>query len=105
MKLKSNLLTVLIMLFFWFAGTTVRAQGIYNNKSANGTGTETESKQSGSGLFRDDSGPPGSGGNDGDPAPGGDDPEEPIGEGVFILSLLAGGYALVKRNIKKKHEA
>jgi hypothetical protein len=36
-----------------------------------------------------------------DPPPGGG-PNEPIGEGLIILSVLAGGYAAAKRRKSKK---
>ena len=101
MKLKSNLLTAVIILLFLFTGKTIQAQCIYNNKSTK-VEAKAESKQSTGGLFRNDDAPPGSGGNDGDPAPGDDDPIEPIGEGIMILSLLAGGYALLKKKFKEK---
>jgi len=78
MKLKLKILT-LFTAFFLLAGITgIQAQG-----------------------FFDDTPTPGEG--EGPNAPGGDS-EAPIGEGILILNLLAGGYALVKRNIRKKNE-
>jgi len=97
MKLKINLIAGIIIVFFLFGGT-LRAQGIYSTN--NQTTTTPASNGAGGGIYRD-LGDGGGTTGDGDPAAGDDDP---IGEGFFILSLLAGGYALVKRNLKNKHE-
>ena len=102
MKLKSKVLTVIITVAFLFTGTTIRAQGFYNNGESVDDKTETtdaKSSDSGGGIFRDDGW--GGDGDDRDPDPEG---KEPIGEGIVILSLLAGGYALIKKNIKRKYE-
>jgi len=96
MKLKSIIRTV-IAASFLFVGTSggMQAQGFYQADSEEKTTTDTNS--SGTGIFRADD-EFGEGGVDkGDP---GDD--SPIGEGILILSLLGGGYALVKRNIRRK---
>jgi len=109
MKLKSNVLTAILIVSFLFAGTAlIRAQGFYNEKSpknsdqTNSEKIEKSGESGGKGFFRapgDDDDDFGGGGGERPPAPGGDDP---IGEGVLILSLLAGGYALIKRNVRKK---
>jgi len=99
MKIKSNIITAIILVSFFIAGTTImRAQGFYSNEN---TVKETEIKkesEEGGGFFK---APPPGGGEERPPAPGDD---EPIGEGILILSLLAGGYALVKRKVKRKYE-
>ncbi|GHU81079.1 hypothetical protein FACS1894145_8020 [Bacteroidia bacterium] len=42
-------------------------------------------------------------GGDGDVSPGGKDTPTPIGEGLAILSLLSGGYFMLKKkNLGKK---
>jgi len=122
MKLKSNLLASLILIIasLLAIGNTARAQ-LYNKSKGDDTQqssvsnlnsdatTSDESARGSGGLFRDSppcddsgDGPPGSECSD-DGAPGDDDPE-PIGEGVLILSLLSGAYAMVKKNIKNRNE-
>jgi len=126
-KLKSNLLTgiILIIVSLLFTVNTARAQGLYSKNKSTGDNTESVGKpdinstsggltssggstmkDSGGSLFRDGSddpcsdefdGPPGSECS-GDGAPGSSDP---IGEGLFILSFLSGMYALVKKKYKK----
>ena len=101
MKLKSDLLlSAFIIVLFLGAGMSTRAQGIYSTDTEEKKADNTESNKSGTqgGLFRDDPGP----GSDVDPDPGGND--DPIGEGILILSFLSGAYALVRRNLKRKHE-
>ena len=100
MKLKSKnvLITAGIIIVSFMLGTsTIKAQGFYSEQTA------SDQIASEGGIFRDPGpeGEWGSGGSDSDPAPGGDDP---IGEGIVILSLLAGGYSLVKRFVRKKYE-
>ena len=110
MKLKSKVLTAILIVSFLFAGTAIlRSQGFYNEKTS--TQDQNNSDKSvrpedsgGNGFFRapgDDGDDFGGGGEERPPAPGDDDP---IGEGVLILSLLAGGYTLIKRNVRKKYE-
>ncbi|MDR1782946.1 MAG: hypothetical protein LBR13_01610 [Dysgonamonadaceae bacterium] len=74
----------------------MHSQGLYSRKNAQDRGAE----QTGDIILR---------ANRGDPDnwidAGGNDTQVPVGEGVLILSLLAGGYALIKkRNIKKANE-
>lgn len=101
MKLKSNVITGLVIVCFLLGGiTTLRAQGIFSDDNNNTTAANTASSNDG-GLFRD---APGGSGDGKDPAPGTNPDETPVGEGIAILSLLSGVYAVVKRNIKNKNE-
>jgi len=99
MKLRTVLITVITVVFFLFEGT-LYAQGIYsaNNQT---TSAPAPMDNGGGGIYR-----AGGGGSDGPGAPGGNSTpaEAPIGEGFLILSLLAGGYALLKKNVRGKHE-
>jgi hypothetical protein len=86
-KLKSFFVAVCFILC---TGEIALSQGIY---------TPTDNSEDGSGSLRDDR-PPLSGGG-GPEAPGGD--ADPVGEGILILSVLAGGYTFVKkRKISKR---
>ncbi|MDR1459316.1 MAG: hypothetical protein LBI60_03785, partial [Bacteroidales bacterium] len=72
---------------------TVSAQGLYKQESSDDDSTDKGSSKN-EGSLRD-------GPQDSKPeAPG----EDPIGEGILILSALAGGYALVKKKkgVQKK---
>ena len=103
MKLKSNVITGIIVACLLLGGMTLNAQGIYSGD--NKTAVNTTPSATGGGLFRSDDDDWGDDpGDGGDPDPGGPSQKDPIGEGVLILSLLSGAYALVKRNIKNKHE-
>ena len=97
MKLKSIIRTVIIAASFLFVGTTggMQAQGFYQEDSKDPTINDTYSSETG--IFRADDEFGEEGVDKGDP---GDN--SPIGEGILILSLLGGGYALVKRNIRRK---
>lgn len=114
MKLKSNvIITVIVVISFLLSGgrTGVKAQGIFSTDSKT---TTKYTKSDGTGTLQRDFGD----GSDGDPGDGGgfgdggdgdgktDEPgvDEPIGEGLLILSILSGGYAIVKRNVKRDHE-
>jgi len=115
MKLKSNLITGLVIACLLSGGVTIHAQGIYSstdNTSTNNTPSSSSSSpsssssqgQGGGGFFRGDCDDP-FGCEDGDGK--GSDPDgdpDPLGEGILILSLLSGAYALVKRNTRNKHE-
>ena len=106
MRLKSSILTITVIVSFLFAGTTIiRAQGFFSEKKND---IENSSQEA---ANPDDGGilakaPPGGwgGGDDDDPDAPGEDDITPVGEGFLILSLLAGGYALVKRKVRKKYE-
>jgi len=112
MKLKSNVITVLMVISLIFGGITVQAQGVYSDNSKKESAEKVAAdaqaaSQTGSsgGLFRApgdnwwDDIDEGAGG-----VAGGDPKRSPVGEGLLILSLLSGVYALVKRRSKKKHE-
>jgi len=111
MKLKDNIIKGVIIACFLWGATNLHAQGLFssngNTTKSNDNTTNTSTSRSG-GLFRNDD-DPGSGDDDtgttGDgktPAPGDD---SPIGEGLVILSLLSGAYALVKKkNIRNRNE-
>ncbi|MCL2651351.1 MAG: hypothetical protein FWD60_10065 [Candidatus Azobacteroides sp.] len=112
MKLKSKLITGIIIVCFLVGITTLHAQGLYrsnssdnnNNAIVNTTSTSTQSGYSKGGMFRGDD-DPGSEGDDGDADPGGTSHQDPIGGGMLILSLLSGAYALVKKkNIRNRNE-
>jgi hypothetical protein len=94
---KSVLLKVLLSSFLLLSiGGHIHSQGLYSRKNAQDRGGE----QKGEIITRvnwDD--------NDNWIDAGGNDTQVPVGEGLLILSLLAGGYALIKkRNITKRNE-
>jgi len=100
MKLKTNVITAMVIVSFLLVGTTsALAQGIYSNSNTPNTTTTESNGNTGGGIFR-----AGEDGTDGSGAPGTRSDPEPIGEGILILSLLSGAYALVKRNLSNKHE-
>jgi len=104
MKLKNNIIKGIIIVCFLCGGANLYAQGFF---SGDENTTNTAMPRDG-GLFRDDddpgSGDDGSGDTGDGKAHGGPGYDSPIGEGIVILSLLSGAYAMVKRNIKNKHE-
>ena len=99
MKLKHNIIKGIIIVCFFCGGASLHAQGIFSDDDGS---TYTDSPNDG-GLFRDgcDDEPGGCSDPDKPPAPPGD---SPIGEGIVILSLLSGAYAMVQRNRKNKYE-
>jgi len=101
-KLKHSLMKIILVVFLLFSVQVfTQAQGIYrpNTNEKKTDNTENAKPVEGAGLFR--AGDDGDGGDHPD-QPGGID--DPVGEGILILSLLSGTYAFVKRNIKRKHE-
>jgi len=105
MKLKSNIIIAFVVVFLSFCtGVTTQAQGIYSADANEKKAENVENTQSedGGGIFR----AIGDGGNAGGKTdqPGGPDKKDPIGEGILILSLLSGVYALVRRNVKRRNE-
>ncbi|MDR3218578.1 MAG: hypothetical protein LBU22_06285 [Dysgonamonadaceae bacterium] len=87
---------------FLIAGST-RAQGIFSKKTTeeeNSSVTTTRNNDANTrgGGLRAPSIP---GGTQGDP---GSDENTPIGGGLAILCILAGGYVILKRNVRKAHE-
>ena len=89
MKKKLIILSLIIMFF----GGQLLAQGIFGSSFEKG---EEAAQGSPVGAFR--AGPPI---NPGGPGEEWDNGDSPVGEGLLILSALAGGYALV-RNRKSK---
>jgi hypothetical protein len=112
MKIKCNVIAAIIIVLFLLGATTLQAQGIYSNSKTADKKSDSGSGSGGGGgtLYRDwgdgsDDGDPGDGGDPERPGePGGPSTRDPIGEGIVILSLLSGGYALIKRNVRKKLE-
>jgi len=105
MKLKYNILKGIIIACFLFGGASLYAQ----ESSSSDDNTTNGVTQLGGGLFRNDDDPGSGDDGNGDAGDGkiwapGDNSDGPIGEGIVILSLLSGAYAMVKRNIKNKHE-
>lgn len=102
-KIYSRITFVVILLLLGGVSVTW-AQGFFG-AHPNDLKTRTEDiiPYDNSGFFRDDF-DWGGGGSDRDSDPFGDDVVDPIGEGIFILSLLSGVYALIKRKVKIKHE-
>ena len=98
MKLKSSVVTSVMIACLLLWGTTLHAQGLYSNNSLSSDNKVGVTPSTPGGVFRD---PPPDDNIDGPSDPPGD---SPIGEGVVILSLLSGAYAFVKRNNSKKHE-
>ncbi|MDR3339743.1 MAG: hypothetical protein LBT25_06600 [Candidatus Symbiothrix sp.] len=78
------------------------AQGIFSKKtdesSSSTTSTRGDVTNTLGGGLRAPSNPGGS-----QPDPGSDE-NTPIGEGLTILIILAGGYVILKRNVRKSHE-
>ena len=107
MKLKSNVISIIIAASFLLAGINIQAQGIFREENRTTDDQMTISSNDdvnsrrGGGIFRDDDDDWGGDDDDRPEDPPGD---SPIGEGLLFLSLLTGGYALVKRNVRKKYE-
>ncbi|MDR0427725.1 MAG: hypothetical protein LBH12_03880 [Dysgonamonadaceae bacterium] len=98
MKRKLTILSIGIV-FFLFSGN-VFGQGIFSDSKTPYSDEEQASDapldDNNAGIFTFASPPP---------KPGGPGPDEdPIGEGVGILSLLAGGYALIRKNKTRKRK-
>ncbi|MDR0866629.1 MAG: hypothetical protein LBO74_17110 [Candidatus Symbiothrix sp.] len=96
--MKRRLFFIFVVMFSLsiFSGN-IYAQGIYNSGSS-----ATTEQDSFYGSLRIDDGD--DDGTDPPSTPGGDpgNSDEPIGEGLAILSLLAGGYAVAKKKINAK---
>jgi hypothetical protein len=108
MKLKSFKITIIILILFFGIGGIMQAQGVYSNNSTVTPSSSNSVNNGGTsnsgGLFRAGGFPdPDDTGDGKDPAPGGNS-DTPIGGGFLILSLLSGGYALIKRNVRNRHE-
>jgi len=104
MILKSNVIAkgIIIACFLWGGIAGLHAQGVFSN---DGSSASTVTPSAGGGLFRTDEDdlPPGSGGTGDDKKPDTGEPS-PIGEGILILSLFSGAYAVIKRNRRNKYE-
>ncbi|GHT61826.1 hypothetical protein AGMMS50239_13590 [Bacteroidia bacterium] len=88
MNLKSKIIS-LVIIFTVFVGGSAYSQGFFKNENSTSGDTST-----GNGVLR-------AGDNPGDPGPG-DPSTSPVGEGLAILSLLSGGYFMLKRRNSKK---
>jgi hypothetical protein len=94
MNLKSKIIS-LVIVFTVFVSGAVYSQGFFNND----TQTSEESSTTNNGLRNDTADP-------GGPDAGHPEVPGPVGEGFAILSLLSGGYFILKkRNSRKRHEA
>ncbi|MDR1876179.1 MAG: hypothetical protein LBQ84_01000 [Flavobacteriaceae bacterium] len=88
--MKIKLFAISLGLFL-FASVNVSAQGLYQKSNESNEDIESsgsESSGSGRGLRLDR------------PKPA--EPGEPIGEGILVLTALAGGYAIIKKRNTKK---
>jgi len=109
MKLKSIITAIFVVALLLGGRVAAKAQGIYSTDNDSNTDTKVANTEISDdpvpgGIFAadgDDDDDWGSGGQEGPGAPGGD---APVGEGILILSLLSGAYALVKRNVRRKDE-
>jgi hypothetical protein len=87
MKIKKIISLVVLALFI--VSSSMQGQGIYSSKEKKGTN---------GGIYR----APG-GGVGGEEVPGGGEGKEaPIGDGLLILTLMAGGYFIAKMKKNKK---
>jgi hypothetical protein len=93
MKLKSLIAITAALLI---CVGPIQAQGIFSNKKEEKKGVTTANDNNK--LLRAPTDPP-SGGGEG---PGTGTNETPVGEGIIILSLLAGGYTVLKKTGKKR---
>jgi len=108
MKLKSKISAIFVVSLM-LAGLNLQAQGLFDDKPATTNNDNIVANSNSNKLLRADDNESWGGGA-GEPGdreymdPEGKDKYEPIGEGIFILSLLAGGYTLIKRNARYKNE-
>jgi hypothetical protein len=87
--MKQKLFTLGLIIWL-FSGMTLSAQGLYSEDDLLAPTGELENSYDA--PLR---------GGDGTELPP-DPPGSPLGEGIFILSALAGGYALIKKRSSKK---
>jgi hypothetical protein len=90
MDLKSKIVSLIIILSIW-ACASVYSQGFFKNESK----TSEETIKTSNGVRR---APPGGGPGDQPPGSG----SSPVGEGLVILSLLSGGYFMLKKKNSQK---
>jgi hypothetical protein len=97
MNLKSKIILLITIFSISLAGSAY-SQGLFKNNNNNPAPQENTTTKT-SGLFAE-SGKPKPDDPDG---PGEDGPygESPVGEGLVILSLLSGGYFMLKRRKSK----
>jgi hypothetical protein len=89
MNLKSKIIS-LVIIFTVFVSGSAYSQGFFKNeKTTTSGGTSTDN-----GVLRNGAQP-------GDPSAG-DASSSPVGEGLAILSLLSGGYFMLKRRNSKR---
>ncbi|GHT88516.1 hypothetical protein FACS189474_3890 [Bacteroidia bacterium] len=86
--MKRKLFTFAILANFLLSGSMISAQGIYED-DLTASSTDDEDDYDAPLRGKDPGDGPGTG-------------DVPIGEGLLILSALAGGYALVKKRSSKK---
>ena len=94
MNLKSKIISLAIIIFL-FASGSAYSQGVFKDNQPK---TTTESTTTNDGIFKAPPLPPGEG-RPGDPQTPVD---TPVGEGFLLLSLLSGGYFMLKRRNTKK---
>jgi len=98
MKHKISFISVVLLSIFLFS-LPMQAQGLYKkDKETTKTQSEKSDPEGGSGIFY----APGHGGGGGSDQDGEAGNPSPVGEGLLVLSLLSGGYALLKSRNKKE---
>jgi hypothetical protein len=91
MKLKSILILVIFSLMSY---SPMQAEGLFNK--SNGSNQKAADPKNGGKVLRDPP-PPGGGG------PGLPQDYDPISDGLLILTLLAGGYTVIRARKKEKN--
>jgi len=86
MNLKSKIISLVVIVLLFVSGSAY-SQGVFKNNQAKATQESTATAAGTSNI----AGP-------GDLPPG----DTPIGEGLAILSLLSGGYFMLKKRNSKK---
>ncbi|GHU61421.1 hypothetical protein FACS1894160_4070 [Bacteroidia bacterium] len=93
MKLKSILILVVFSLMSY---SPMQAEGLFN-KPNNSSNQKAANPKNGGRQLKDPPTGPGGGG------PGSQDAYEPIPDGLLILTLLAGGYVVLKARKKERN--
>lgn len=88
--MKQKLFTLAVLVVFLLSYTAISAQGIYEENDLTISPTGDDEDYDAPLRAVDPSGA------------GTDENPSPIGEGLLVLSVLAGGYALVKKRSSKK---
>ena len=106
MKLKKKIYLFITTVFFLFTGTfTLQSQDFFakvDDKVPKYIEKPDNSSRNAGGIFRDDNDDWGNDGQNQPSDPSGKDEIDPIGEGIVVLSLLAGAYSLIKRRNSRK---